>query len=183
MRLTPMGTPGKAPAHVKPWTQQEDKLLAALYHSHTTPELTKHFQRTQSAIQGRIRILLSQGVIHAKQKPLNKKELNTLIKNRHTKTIRELANELGRSPSTVELNLRKRGYRFRKYGELHHRARYSDQLVVLVTELRDEQGMTFSEIRKYIRDTTGISLKRWVPAQLYARYTAADTVLCELLPG
>ena len=73
MRLTPMGIPGKAPAHVKPWTQQEDKLLTALYHSHTTPELTKHFQRTQCAIQSRIRILLSQGVIHAKQKPLNKK--------------------------------------------------------------------------------------------------------------
>ncbi|MCZ5798169.1 DNA-binding protein, partial [Escherichia coli] len=34
MKLKPMGTPGVAPAHVKPWTQQEDELLATLYHSH-----------------------------------------------------------------------------------------------------------------------------------------------------
>ncbi|WP_274803136.1 DNA-binding protein [Escherichia coli] len=182
MILKPMGTPGKAPKHVRAWTQQEDALLAELYPSHTAPELTKHFQRTESAIRSRIRLLLSQGVIHTKQPPLNTKELNTLIKNRHTKTVRELASELGRSPSTVELNLRKRGYRFRKYGELHHKTRYSDHLVELVTELRDEKGMTFSEIRKHIRDTVGISLKRWVPARLYSRYTAADCVLCELLP-
>lgn len=61
MKLKPMGTPGVAPAHVKPWTQQEDELLATLYHSHTAPELTKHFQRTESAIRSRIRLLLSQG--------------------------------------------------------------------------------------------------------------------------
>ena len=180
--LKPMGVSGVPPKHVRAWTQQEDALLVGLYPSHTVPELTKHFQRTGPAIRSRIRLLLSQGVIHTKQPPLNTKELNTLIRNRHTKTIRELANELGRSTSTVGLNLRKRGYRFRKYGELYHRARYSDHLVELVTELRDEQGMTFSEIRKYIRDTAGISLKRWVLARLYARYTAADTVLCELLP-
>lgn len=105
MKLKPMGTPGVAPAHVKPWTQQEDELLATLYHSHTAPELTKHLQRTESAIRSRIRLLLSQGVIHAKRPHLSTKELSMLIRNRHTKTIRELANELGRSPSTVELNL------------------------------------------------------------------------------
>lgn len=69
MKLKPMGTPGVAPAHVKPWTQQEDELLATLYHSHTAPELTKHLQRTESAIRSRIRLLLSQGVIHAKRPP------------------------------------------------------------------------------------------------------------------
>ncbi len=47
MKLKPMGTPGVAPAHVKPWTQQEDELLATLYHSHTAPELTKHLQRNR----------------------------------------------------------------------------------------------------------------------------------------
>ncbi|EFN7674606.1 DNA-binding protein, partial [Escherichia coli] len=26
-----MGIPGKAPAHVKPWTQQEDEMLTSLY--------------------------------------------------------------------------------------------------------------------------------------------------------
>ncbi|HGC4928927.1 TPA: DNA-binding protein, partial [Escherichia coli] len=53
MILKPMGTPGKAPKHVRAWTQQEDALLAELYPSHTAPELTKHFQRTESAIRSR----------------------------------------------------------------------------------------------------------------------------------
>lgn len=79
MILKPMGTPGKAPKHVRAWTQQEDALLAELYPSHTAPELTKHFQRTESAIRSRIRLLLSQGVIHAKQTPLSTKELSMLI--------------------------------------------------------------------------------------------------------
>ncbi len=113
--LKPMGVSGVPPKHVRALTQQEDALLVGLYPSHTVPELTKHFQRTGPAIRSRIRLLLSQG-LSTPNNPLNTKELNTLIRNRHTKTIRELANELGRSTSTVGLNLRKRGYRFRKYG-------------------------------------------------------------------
>ncbi|MEF9775876.1 DNA-binding protein, partial [Escherichia coli] len=39
MRLTPMGTPGKAPAHVKAWTQQEDELLITMYPDHTVRQI------------------------------------------------------------------------------------------------------------------------------------------------
>lgn len=69
MILKPMGTPGKAPKHVRAWTQQEDALLAELYPSHTAPELTKHFQRTESAIRSRIRLLLSQGLFTPNKLP------------------------------------------------------------------------------------------------------------------
>ncbi|EJE9857994.1 hypothetical protein M5849_004206 [Salmonella enterica] len=31
MILKPMGTPGKCPAHLRPWTAEEDKLLVNLY--------------------------------------------------------------------------------------------------------------------------------------------------------
>lgn len=67
--LKPMGVSGVPPKHVRAWTQQEDALLVGLYPSHTVPELTKHFQRTGPAIRSRIRLLLSQGVIHTKHPP------------------------------------------------------------------------------------------------------------------
>ncbi|EEU9482630.1 TPA: DNA-binding protein, partial [Escherichia coli] len=34
-----MGIPGKAPAHVKAWTQQEDDLLITLYPQHTARDI------------------------------------------------------------------------------------------------------------------------------------------------
>ncbi|HBB8944100.1 TPA: hypothetical protein JTP04_001360 [Escherichia coli] len=37
--LKPMGIPGKAPAHVKAWTQQEDDLLITLYPQHTARDI------------------------------------------------------------------------------------------------------------------------------------------------
>lgn len=33
MKLQPMGLKGRAPAHVRPWTPEEDALLIALYSS------------------------------------------------------------------------------------------------------------------------------------------------------
>ncbi|EFN7493296.1 TPA: DNA-binding protein [Escherichia coli] len=183
MKLKPIGTPGKTPKHLRAWTQQEDELLATLYPSHSAPEMTKHFQRTEHAIRGRIRLLLSQGVIHRKTKILNTEEISMLIKNRHAKTLQELANEVGCSRATVQLHLYKRGYRARKCGELHHRAKYSDQLAELVTELHDEHGMPFRAISRYLHELTGIRTAHNTAQRLYNRQTATDALLYELLPN
>ncbi|EJN8536994.1 DNA-binding protein, partial [Escherichia coli] len=127
MRLTPMGTPGKAPAHVKPWTQQEDRLLISLYQEHNTHQFAERIQRTRKAVMHRIRFLRNRGLIGRKRKaPLSTEVIAFLIKNRHVKTAREMALEAGCSECTVRYTLRKRGYNLQKCGENHHCARYSD---------------------------------------------------------
>ncbi|HBC3219274.1 TPA: DNA-binding protein, partial [Escherichia coli O146] len=39
-----MGIPGKAPAHVKAWTQREDQLLISLYQEHNTHQMAERIQ-------------------------------------------------------------------------------------------------------------------------------------------
>ncbi|ENQ2584529.1 DNA-binding protein, partial [Escherichia coli] len=61
--------------------------------------------------------------------------------------------------------------------------RYSDRLVELVTELRDEQCMTFAAIAKNINHTLQIKVTTNTAYLLYSRrHTADDIVLYELLP-
>ncbi|ENC0629346.1 HTH domain-containing protein [Escherichia coli] len=182
MRLTPMGTPGKAPAHVKPWTQQEDRLLISLYQEHNTHQFAERIQRTSSAVMNRIHVLRNRGLIGRKRKVLSREEITILIKNRHTRTAKELANRLGCTDRTVKAHLNKRGFSLQKCGELHPNAKHSDRLVELVTELRDEQHMTFVMIAEHINSTQQMKLTISTVWHLYHRRTAADAVLSELLP-
>ncbi|EFA1273308.1 DNA-binding protein, partial [Escherichia coli] len=106
-----MGIPGKAPAHVKAWTQQEDRLLISLYQEHNTHQLAERIQRTRKAVMYRIRFLRNRGLIGRKRKaPLSTEAIAFLIKNRHVKTAQEMALEVGCSECTVRYTLRKRGY-------------------------------------------------------------------------
>ncbi|EMZ9466763.1 DNA-binding protein [Escherichia coli] len=184
MRLTPMGIPGKAPAHVKAWTQQEDRLLISLYQEHNTHQMAERIQRTRKAVMHRIRFLRNRGLIGRKRKaPLSTEAIAFLIKNRHVKTAQEMALEVGCSECTVRYTLRKRGYNLKKCGENHHCARYSDHLVELVTELRDIHNMTFCMIAEHINSTTQMHINGDTALHLYHRHPATDAVLCELLPG
>ncbi|OSK22858.1 putative copper P-type ATPase [Escherichia coli M056] len=182
MKLKPMGTPGKAPAHAKPWTQQEDELLISLYPDHTTRQMMEHLQRTLPAIKHRLALLRQRTMVGIKKKPLSREALAILIRDRHIKTAQELADEVGCSPHTVKHILNKRGYRLQKCGENHPSARYSDHLVELITELRDGHDMRFSAITKHINSTMQMHLNVDMVIHLYSRRTAADAVLYELLP-
>ncbi|EMB3108001.1 DNA-binding protein [Escherichia coli] len=182
MRLTPMGIPGKAPAHVKAWTQQEDELLITMYPDHTVRQIMKRLQRSQSSVKNRMLTLRERGLIGTKKKPLTKEMIAFLIRNRHVKSARELADVAGCCISCVKVNLRKRGYNLRKTGENHHCARHSDRLVELVAELRDNQNMTFRMIAEHLSRAMQMHLTTEMVYHLCHRRTAADAVLCELLP-
>ncbi|EEW5971417.1 DNA-binding protein [Escherichia coli] len=177
-----MGTPGVAPAHVKPWTQQEDEMLISLYPECNTRQITEQIQRTHDAVMHRLSFLRDRGLIGRKKKTLSAKEIAFLIENRRTRTARELAAEVGCTIRTVQVHLKKRGYSLRKCGGLHHLTRYSDHLVELVTELHDEQHMTFAMIAKHINHTLQIKVTTRTARFLYGRRTAADAALYELLP-
>ncbi|EGQ4846563.1 DNA-binding protein [Escherichia coli] len=178
-----MGTPGVAPAHAKPWTQQEDEMLISLYPECNTRQITEQIQRTNDAVMHRLSFLRDRGLIGRKKKTLNAKEIAFLIENRRTRTARELAAEVGCTIRTVQVHLKKRGYSLRKCGGLHHLTRYSDHLVELVTELHDEQHMTFAMIAKHINHTLQIKVTTRTASFLYGRRTAADAVLYELSPN
>lgn len=182
MRLAPMGIPGKAPAHVKAWTQQEDEMLISFYPDCTAWQMAERLQRTTKSVKWRLSLLRERDLIDIKKKPLTKEAIAFLIKHRHTRTARELADEVGCSVDTVKKQLNKRGYRLQKCGESHPSARYSDHLVELVTALRDERGMTFAAIAEHINCTQQERLTTNTVLHLYNRRTAADVVLCELLP-
>lgn len=64
--LKPMGIPGKAPAHVKAWTQQEDDLLITLYPTHTSQEIGAQINRTAASVRNRISALHKQGRVKLK---------------------------------------------------------------------------------------------------------------------
>lgn len=183
LKLKSMGTPGVAPAHVKPWTQQEDEKLISLYPECNTHQIAERIQRTRSAVMYRLGFLRDRGLIGRKRKALSTKDIAFIIENRHTRTAQELADEIGCTRRTVQAHLNKRGYSLQKCGERHHLTRYSDRLVELVTELRDEQHMTFAMIAEHINHTLQIKIAAHTAHSLYGRRTAADVVLYELLPN
>ncbi|EGE1905189.1 SANT/Myb-like DNA-binding domain-containing protein, partial [Escherichia coli] len=50
MKLQPMGLKGRAPAHVRPWTPEEDALLIALYSSTPVKDIAARIKRTVWAV-------------------------------------------------------------------------------------------------------------------------------------
>lgn len=158
-------------------------MLISLYPECNTRQITEQIQRTHDAVMHRLSFLRDRGLIGRKKKTLSAKEITFLIENRRTRTARELAAEVGCTIRTVQVHLKKRGYSLRKCGGLHHLTRYSDHLVELVTELHDEQHMTFAMIAKHINHTLQIKVTTRTARFLYGRRTAADAVLYELLPN
>lgn len=157
-------------------------MLISLYPECNTRQITEQIQRTHDAVMHRLSFLRDRGLIGRKKKTLSAKEIAFLIENRRTRTARELAAEVGCTIRTVQVHLKKRGYSLRKCGGLHHLTRYSDHLVELVTELHDEQHMTFAMIAKHINHTLQIKVTTRAARFLYGRRTAADAALYELLP-
>lgn len=61
-----------------------------------------------------------------------------------THTMQQAADEIGCNKNAVHGKARREGISFRKYGELHHSAKYSDHDVYLARALVDE-GITTAE--------------------------------------
>ncbi|MEY1587063.1 DNA-binding protein, partial [Escherichia coli] len=86
------------------------------------------------------------------------------------------------STRTVTNRLRALGYSLIKCGELHKNAVYSDCIVEIINQLRDEQGLTFREIAQRLSHELQPNPTPALARHLYWRRTAADAVLRELLP-
>ncbi len=183
MILPPMGTPGKCPAHVRPWTPEEDELLISLRGKKTVAEIVALLPepgRTVLAAKKRIQILRERypDRVDYISRPYTAEEEDFIRKNCHTLTMKEVAAHLdNRSPKSVKERAKKIGVNFRKFGERHQRAKYPDELVFLVEEWRDNINLTFREIERRL------NLPRSTAWHLYSNRLTADYAIArEYLP-
>ncbi|MGV5853922.1 DNA-binding protein [Escherichia coli] len=181
MTIEPMGTPDKALKNTGPWTQQEDDLLIDLYPTHTSKEIAAKVNRTVSSVENHIFKLRKARKVLLKHARLGRAQIDLIIKCRHTRTVQEVAQELGCSINSVKVAAFNQGVSFRKCGETHHKAKYPDTLANLVRELRDGHGWTWKQIAGHISQHNQLSLSVSTVATLYRRSTADDAVRRELL--
>ncbi|EAS0616175.1 hypothetical protein E8Q24_28460 [Salmonella enterica] len=182
MLLKPMGTPGKCPAHCRPWTPEEDELLISMRGKKTVAEIAALLPepgRTAGAAKERIQILRERypDRVDYIRRPYTTEEDDFIRKNCHTLTIKEVAAHFdNRSLKSVKGRAKKIGVSFRKFGERHSRAKYPDEIVFLVEEWRDDLKLTFREIERRL------NLPRTTAQHLYSRPTADYTIAREYLP-
>ncbi|HFG4884564.1 TPA: SANT/Myb-like DNA-binding domain-containing protein [Salmonella enterica subsp. enterica serovar Anatum] len=179
-----MGRPGKCPANVRPWTPEEDELLANLYGKKTIAEIAARLPapgRSISAVKNRVIILRERfpgrfGRICHLWTPEDDRFLR---RNRFTMTAKEIGNRLKprRTRTSVTHRARLLGISLRKCGDNLPYTRYKDEDVKLLRELRDQSNLTFKEIGGKF------CISRDAASQLYHyRLTAADAIARELLP-
>ncbi|EIO3283155.1 TPA: Myb-like DNA-binding domain-containing protein [Salmonella enterica subsp. enterica serovar Muenchen] len=184
MILPPMGTPGKCPAHIRPWTPEEDELLVNLHGKKTTAEIAARLPtpgRTISAIKTRMTILRKRfpGRLGHACHLWTPKDDHFLRRNRHTMTAKEIGNRLTprRTESAVMTRAIRLGISLYKCGDNWPYTRFKDEDVKLLRELRDQYGLTFKEIGEkfYIsKDIAG-----WLYRH---RHTADEAIAREFLP-
>ncbi|EDJ1488164.1 AsnC family protein [Salmonella enterica] len=182
--MKPMGTPGKCPAHHRPWTAEEDELLINLYGKKTVAEMAKLLPapgRSVYAVKTRLSDLRERfpDLIGYIRHLWTQEQDNFLRKNRHTMTAKEIGNRLTprRTESAVMSRAIYLGISLRKYGDNLPQTRHKDEDVNFIRELRDRYGLTFPEIGEkfdFSKDTT----KRLY----YCRHTAIDAIAREYLP-
>ncbi|HAK3428040.1 TPA: hypothetical protein R4F56_001782 [Salmonella enterica subsp. enterica serovar Muenchen] len=182
MILKPMSTPGKCPAHCRPWTAAEDELLMNLHGKKTVAEIAALLPepgRTVAAAKERLKRLREHypDRVDYINRPYTAEEDDFIRKNCHTLTIAEVATHLdNRSRKSVKGRAEKIGVSFRKFGERHQRAKYPDEIVFLVEEWRDDLNLTFSEIERRL------NLPKTTAQHLYKRLTADYAIAREYLP-
>lgn len=177
MTLKPMGTPGKCPAHVRPWTAEQEELLISLYPSMTYDQIASALNRSVAAIRLRASLLHKRGRLAYKEPRITPEQLRFIRDNRHTMTIEGVAAVLGISPRTVNSKIKDMGISYYKCGDRHPLTKYPDSDVDLIRQLRDEYNLTFREIgEKFDMPTKSCQ-------SIYKiRLTAADAIAREYLP-
>lgn len=177
MILKPMGTPGKCPAHVRPWTAEDDELLISLYPSMTNAQIGRTLDRSTGAIDMRVSLLHKSGQLAYKKPRLTPEKRRFIRDNRHTMTIREVAAVLGIPCSTVHRTKRVMGVSYRKYGDMHPLTKYPDSDVDFIRQLHDEHNLAFKEIGKKFDISD-----RYCRSLYTDRMTAIDAIAREYLP-
>ncbi|EJI6539041.1 AsnC family protein [Salmonella enterica] len=177
MHLEPISKPGKCPAHVRPWTAEDDELLINLYPSMTNDQTGRVLGRSTGAIVMRVKLLHENGRLAYKPPRITSRQRRFIRDNRHTMTIREVAAVLGIAPNTVDKAIKAMGISYRKYGDMHPLVKYPDSDVELIRQLRDDYNLTFREIGEKFDIST-----RSCHALYARRLTAADTIAREYLP-
>ncbi|EHL5405193.1 AsnC family protein [Salmonella enterica] len=184
MFLKPLGTPGKCPAHLRPWTAAEDELLISMYGKKTIAEMVKLLPapgRSFYAVQIRIRDLRERfpDLIGYINPTWTQEHDNFLRKNCHTMTAEEIGNRLTprRTKASVTLRAFRLGISLYKCGDALPITRHKDEDVKLIRELRDRFNLTFCEIGEKF----GIceSMTSWL---YHHRHTAIDAIAREHLP-
>ncbi|EBH8950790.1 AsnC family protein [Salmonella enterica] len=177
MHLEPMSKPGKCPAHLRPWTAEDDELLINLYPSMKKKQVAIALGRTASAVAHRVSILQDAGRLPYKKPRLTPEQRRFIRDNRHTMTIKVIAAYLGVGTATIKYTARAMGVSYRKYGDMCSITKYPDSDVELIRQLRDEHNLVFSEISEKFDMHPAVCRK------LYAhRLTAADAIAREYLP-
>lgn len=177
MILPPLGTPGKCPAHVRPWTPEEDKLLIKLYPLMTNRQIAMVMGRGVSAIGCRVHLLRNAGRLPYKYHRLTPEQRHFIRDNRHTMTITAVAAVLGVSRTTVNDAIRKMRISYRKCGDMLSLTKYPDSDIELIRQLREEYNLTFKEIGEKF------DMSRYTCRSIYLkRQTATDAIAREYLP-
>ncbi|EAW1261743.1 AsnC family protein [Salmonella enterica] len=184
MILKPMGTPGKCPAHHRPWTPEEDELLANLYGKKTVAEMVKLLPppgRSFYAVKTRLSDLRERfpDLIGRIKHPWAPEHDHFLRRNRHTMTAKEIGNRLTprRTESAVMSRAFYLGISLYKCGDNLPHTRHKDEDVILVRELRDQSSLTFGEIGERFGISKDMAI--WL---YHHRHTAIDAIAREYLP-
>lgn len=177
MILKPISKPGKCPAHVRPWTAEDEELLISLYPSMTNTQIGRALDRSTGAIVMRVKLLHESGRLAYKAPRITSRQRRFIRDNRHTMTIREVAAVLDIAPNTVDKAIKAMGISYRKYGDMHPLVKYPDSDIDLIRQLRDEYNLTFREIGEKFDMST-----RSCQALYARRMTAADAIAREYLP-
>ncbi|ECC3463233.1 AsnC family protein [Salmonella enterica subsp. enterica] len=177
MTLKPMRTPGKCPAHVRPWTADQDELLINMHPHMTYAQIANLLGRTIGAIKWRTNLLREAGRLVYKQTRLTPEQCRFIRENRHNMTHREVAAVLRVPIVTVREKALAMGVTYRKCGDFHPSTKYPDSDIGLIRQLRDEYNLTFREIGEKF------DIQPRTCRHLYAyRQTAADAIAREYLP-
>ncbi|EFA9621663.1 AsnC family protein [Escherichia coli] len=182
MKLQPMGRKGRAPAHVRAWTPEEDALLIALYPSTPVKDIAVRVKRSYWGVYNRIVLLRGTYPESLKcKRPRFKPDEDKFIrKNARTMTSRQMGEYLGRHHDSIRCRARVTGVSLKKCGELLPFTRIPDDDVRLIRELRDAESprrITFREIgEKFELSESTVNFI------YHHRRTAGDAVLRELTP-
>ncbi|KKF38913.1 hypothetical protein [Hafnia alvei] len=176
MHLKPIGIPGKCPAHLRAWTENDDSFLIAMHPYMVYAQIAKALNRSISATKARAAILRKAGRLPYKHHFFTPEQDNFIRRNRHSLTVVEIAKHLGKSRGTITHRIRILNVSLFKCGDLHPCTKYTDKDVELIHALRDE-GLTFREIGEKFEIspdvTRGIYCKR---------LTACDAIARDYLP-
>ncbi|NAL89988.1 AsnC family protein [Escherichia coli] len=182
MILQPMGRKGRAPAHVRAWTPEEDALLIALYPSTPVKDIAVRIKRSFWGVHNRIVLLRGTypELLKCKRLRFKPDEDKFIRKNARTMTGKQIGEYLGRDRDSVHNRARYIGVSMKKYGELLPFTRIPDDDVHLIRELRDAESprrLTFREIgEKFELSESTVNFI------YHRRRTAEDVVLRELMP-